>query len=124
MTNRDRNILMNPMIGGILNFAGPDVVIILLIVFLLSAPDNSRTDQLPPGRCATENSSCKCAVFARYVHGDFLWDEIVDLAQRGFIFVGSGMRFLSHQRSESFSLRHDAAGFRRPETPRHRRRNS
>src|SRR6266550_3696150 len=28
MTNRDRNMLMNPMIAGILNFAGPDVVII------------------------------------------------------------------------------------------------
>jgi hypothetical protein len=35
MTNRDRNMLMNPMIAGILNFAGPDVVMILLIVFLL-----------------------------------------------------------------------------------------
>jgi sec-independent protein translocase protein TatA len=29
------NTLMTPMIAGILNFAGPDMMIILLIVFLL-----------------------------------------------------------------------------------------
>src|SRR6266545_2255649 len=38
-------------------------------------------------------------------------DEIVDVAQRGFIFFGSSVRLCRQQRSESFALRHDAAGF-------------
>ena len=51
-------------------------------------------------------------------------DEIIDLSQRHFIVFDSDVCLRGNQRSESFSLRHDAAGFRRPETPRHRRRNS
>ena len=38
-------------------------------------------------------------------------DEIVDVAQRGFVFFGSSVRLCRQQRSESLALRHDAAGF-------------
>jgi len=51
-------------------------------------------------------------------------DEIVDLTQGIFLFVASDVCLLGYERSESFSLRHDAAGFRCDETSRDRRRHS
>jgi len=51
-------------------------------------------------------------------------DEIVDLTQDSSVFVASDLCLLGYECSKSLSLRHDAAGFRRNETPRDRRRYS
>src|SRR5204862_6153303 len=45
--------------------------------------------------------------------------EIVDVPQRCFAVFNSGGRLLSHERSESFSLRHNASRFHHNETSRH-----
>ena len=51
-------------------------------------------------------------------------DKFVGLAKRSFVLLAACLRLLSYQRSESFSLRHDAAGLRRDETSGHRGCNS
>lgn len=51
-------------------------------------------------------------------------DEVVDLTQGISVFVTSDLWLLGYERSESLSLRHDAAGFRCDETSRDRRRHS
>ena len=50
--------------------------------------------------------------------------EIVDLTQSSSVFVASDLCLLGYERTESLSLRHDAAGFHRYETSRDRRRHS
>ena len=50
--------------------------------------------------------------------------EIVDLTQGSSVFLASDLCLLGYERSESFSLRHDAAGFHCDETARDRRRHS
>ena len=62
-----------------------------------------------PDVAQLKNSSCKCAVFARYVHGDFLWDEIVDLAWCGFRFCAASVRVCRQFSPEFVALRFDAA---------------
>src|SRR5438876_3853182 len=51
-------------------------------------------------------------------------NEIVDLAERVFIFSGASVWVCRQQRCEYVALRHDATGFRRHETRRHHRRDS
>ena len=57
--------------------------------------------------------SCGCPIGSAAI-----WDgdEIVNLAGRSLVFFTSAMRIRRQQRSESFALRHDAAGFCRDET--------
>src|SRR6266487_692924 len=59
MTNQDRNMLMHPMIAGILHFAGPDMMIILLSVFLLFGANKLPELALGLGRAVKEFSAAR-----------------------------------------------------------------